>query len=60
MECTKLYPKMHAVHLGHLFYILSTHHPDTARAFFGPGVCVCVCVVCVCSVCVCVCSVCSV
>ena len=38
VQCTKLYPKMHVFHFGHLFYALFAHHPDTARPFFGPGI----------------------
>ena len=37
VECTKLHPKMHVAHLGHLFYVLFVHHPDTAKEFFGSG-----------------------
>jgi len=42
VECTKLHPKMHVAHLGHLFYVLFVHHPDTAKEFFGSGCVVCV------------------
>jgi len=38
VECTKLHPKMHVAHLGHLFYVLFVHHPDTAKEFFGSGI----------------------
>ena len=50
VECTKLHPKMHVAHLGHLFYVLFVHHPDTAKEFFGSGCVGCVHVrVCVCA-----------
>ena len=56
VECTKLYPKAHALYLGPLLSVLVVHHPDTVKIVCGPGnLCLCVCMCgyeCVCYVCI--------